>query len=793
MSTKFTEKAENALNKAVKIAEGYGHTYIGSEHILAAISEDDGCCGATLLKKNGITREKIHSSVKENSGTGLKTSLTSKDTTPRCRKILEASYKNARAFSSEKIGTEHILLALIDERDSVAMKILVSLSSDMVSFRESVISFLKCSSGISSLGLRNAQTHMTSLLKYGKCMTDLKNVSRYDPVIGRERESERLIRILMRKNKNNPCLIGEAGVGKTAIVEGLAIRIAEGRVPDILKDKVLISIDMTSIVAGAKYRGDFEERIKGILKEAGENKSVILFIDELHTIVGAGSAEGAIDAANIMKPALSRGDIRVIGATTLHEYRKYIEKDSALERRFQPLMIEEPDKCETERILCGLVPKYEEHHGVKIDTDAVRHAVDLSARYIHDRFMPDKAIDLLDEACASVASSNNESDKFEFSVDILGQNSISEFTDSTAMTNIGLESFEISSYYKPASKPASPKKIPTVRRADIENIIKELYGVTDFDNMRDYAELKRSLCSSVIGQERAVSSLCLALVRSEMGLLEQNRPRGVFLFIGESGVGKTALARAFAKELFKNEDALIVYDMTEYSEGYSVSKLIGTTPGYVGYDDTNSALERIRRHPYSVVLFDEIDKAHPDIRAHLLQVFDTGVLTDGQGRKISFKNTYIIMTSNCAHNAHSDIGFMNGSCDFESTQLTRGLFNDEFIGRVDEIIPFSSLSLDTLSSIATHRLEKSILGFSRIGISLEYSSDVPKMLAHSAYKRGLGARPLLRLIDTELDGTVTSMLSTGEISAGEKIKLRASLTKDKPLIFDVNKKIEALI
>lgn len=787
MSNNFTTKAENALNRSVKVAEELGHTYIGSEHVLIALAEDESSCASMLLRKSKITTEKIKSAVKELSGVGAVSCLTSKDTTPRCRRILESSYKIAKKYSSEKIGTEHILLALLEERESVASKILTKIEADLISLKDEVVTFLRTSERGITYTAPLADSAIPNLMKYGKVITRLAEEGQLDPVIGRDKETERVIRILSRKSKNNPCLIGEAGVGKTAIVEGLAMRIAQGKVPASLLGKTVISLDLTSMVAGAKYRGDFEERIKNIMNEAARNKSVILFIDEIHTIVGAGSAEGAIDAANIMKPELSRGNIQLIGATTLAEYRKYIEKDSALERRFQPVLVEEPDIDGTLEILYGIRERYERHHRIKISDAAIESAVRLSKRYIQDRFLPDKAIDVLDEACAMASVSINlETDKTKNIREKMRQlsndkkNAILNHDFDTAINLRELEKIYTAELSEEVLLGEQIKGSVLVDEEHVRSVIKEMTGInTKEDISRDFGEIKNRLLAGIIGQDKAVAGLSEAVIRSFAGINEPHRPRGIFLFLGESGVGKTALARELSSVLFNTEDSLVRYDMSEFSESYAVSKLIGSAPGYVGYEDSNSALERIRRHPYSVVLLDEIEKAHPDVLALFLQIFDTGYLRDASGRKINFRNTYIIMTSNIGADKFKDsreVGFM---CSGDETPAKRlgSYFKPEFINRIDEVILFSPLEISALARICENKLAELKERISSLGISLDVSADVCRHIATKGKSKGMGARPIGRLITTEIENKIAKMIVDGTLKSGDTV--RASIFDDK--------------
>ncbi len=787
MSNNFTTKAENALNRSVNIAEGLGHTYIGSEHVLIALAEDESSCASMLLRKSRITTEKIKSAVKELSGVGAVSTLTSKDTTPRCRRILESSYKIAKKYSSEKIGTEHILLALLEERESVASKILIKIEADLISLKDDVITFLRTSERGITYTAPLADSSIPNLMKYGKVITRLAEEGQLDPVIGRDKETERVIRILSRKSKNNPCLIGEAGVGKTAIVEGLAIRIVQGKVPSSLLGKTVISLDLTSMVAGAKYRGDFEERIKNIMNEAAKNKSVILFIDEIHTIVGAGSAEGAIDAANIMKPELSRGNIQLIGATTLLEYRKYIEKDSALERRFQPVLVEEPDIDGALEILYGIRERYEKYHRIKISDAAIESSVRLSERYIQDRFLPDKAIDVLDEACAMASVSYNlESEKTKNIREKMQQlsydkkNAIMNHDFDTAINLRELEKIYTAELSEEALLNEKIKDSVRVEEEHIRSIINEITGInTKEDISRNFGEIKKRLLSNIIGQDKAVVALSEAVIRSFAGINEPHRPRGIFLFLGESGVGKTALAKELSSVLFNTEDSLVRYDMSEFSESYAVSKLVGSAPGYVGYEDSNSALERIRRHPYSVVLLDEIEKAHPDVLALFLQIFDTGYLRDASGRKINFRNTYIIMTSNIGADKFKDsreVGFM-GSGEETPAKRLGAYFKPEFVNRIDEVILFSPLEISALAQICENKLVELKERIALLGITLDISADVCSHIATKGKSKGMGARPIGRLITTEIENKIAKMIVDGTLKTGDTV--RASVFDDK--------------
>lgn len=775
MSNRFTQKAERALNNAAALAESLGHTYIGSEHVLLSLSKEKDSVASCALNKNGITSEKISDSIKEISGVGAKSSLSPKDMTPRCRKILENSYRISLRYGAMKIGTEHILLSLLEEKECIGMKVLVYTGADVVAITDEILTVLRTAEKhFESLrGKKDVQE--TALFQYGKNLTEMARLGKLDPVIGRERETERLIRILCRKTKNNPCLVGEAGVGKTAIVEGLAHRIAFGDVPQQLKGKIIISVDLTSMVAGAKYRGDFEERIKSMIAEATRNKSVILFIDEIHTIVGAGSAEGAIDAANILKPQLSRAEIQLIGATTFAEYHKYIEKDAALERRFQSLIVEEPTVDETVGILRGLKNKYEEHHSVSIDDDAIVAAVKLSERYIQDRFFPDKAIDVLDEACAKATVDSNSSDEISAEIEEKIRQIEKEKDSAVKKQNYSLavELREKELGCKLELERVLPislqknKGIKSVTRRDVEEIINEMTGipVLGISSRPDSKQLSEKLNASIYGQRAAVDSLVNAVMRSEAGINNPDRPKGVFLFIGPSGVGKTELAKALSKALFHDEKSLIRYDMSEFSEKNSVTTLIGSPPGYVGYEDGGSLTEKVRRHPYSVILFDEIEKAHREVLNLFLQIMDDGVLTDSCGRRVSFKNAYIIMTSNAGEGAlgEKNMGFLKKeSAEMLSDKLL-DFFSPEFINRIDSVIHFSALSRDSLVSVAEKRLTELKTRLSEIGVAMEYQREVCKYIADKTVDKRLGARTVLRTVTSEIENLISSFMVEGEL------------------------------
>ena len=773
MSNRFTEKAEKALNSAVTIAEELGHTYIGSEHILLSLAKDSNSSASIALLKNGIKYEKILKAVKEYSGHGSKSILTPKDMTPRCKKIVENSYRLSLKYGAIKIGTEHILLSILDEKECIATKILVFLGLDITIVADEVLTVIKTAEKhFESRKDKKDSNESSTLIQYGRNLTELAKAGKLDPVIGRERETERLIRILCRKSKNNPCLIGEAGVGKTAIVEGLAIRIASGNVPSQIKGKKIISVDLTSMVAGAKYRGDFEERIKNLLNESAKNKSVILFIDEIHTIVGAGSAEGAIDAANILKPQLSRAEIQIIGATTFSEYHKYIEKDAALERRFQALTVNEPTHSETVNILKGLKSKYEDHHSIKISDEAIEAAVSLSERYIQDRFFPDKAIDVIDEACAKRNVKNSEEDdilnNYREKMKQIEDEKINAVKNENYTLAMKLRDMELEfdeELYRQSLD--NNKESNVVLARDIEEIINEMTGIPIagmYDSLNK-DKLVYKFKQKIFGQDAAVEALASAVMRSETGITNPDRPKGVFLFLGSSGVGKTELAKIMSEELFFTKKALIRYDMSEFSEKNSVTMLIGSPPGYVGYEEGGALTEKIRRQPYSVLLFDEIEKAHKDVLNLFLQIMDDGVLRDSCGRTVSFKNTYVIMTSNALGNNSVDknVGFLNHHDEGNLNEKLYGFFSPEFINRIDSIIRFKDLDYNSFISVTEKKLSELTSRLVGLGIDFSYDSEVCKYVAKGAIKEKLGARAVSRIITSEFENRISSYMLNGKI------------------------------
>ncbi len=807
MKSKFTQKAQNTLNNALTIAKELGHGYIGSEHLLLGLLGERDSAAYKLLYARGADADKLKNAVAELGG-GEATALIPSDMTPRTKKIIEASSDISARYSHGYIGTEHLLLAIIEERDCVAVRLLESVGVRTQDVRSDIAAFLESVSelpGVSRLPARKAHKKQESatptLLKYGRDLTAAAAQGKIDPIIGRDAETERVIQIVCRRRKNNPCLIGEPGVGKTAVAEGLAQRISEGNVPDMLEDKRIISLDISSMIAGAKYRGEFEERMRTVMEEIEKNPNVILFIDEIHTIIGAGAAEGAVDASNILKPALARGEIQLIGATTLEEYRKHIEKDAALERRFQPVAVGEPTEDETLDILRGLRDKYEAHHRLKISDEALRAAVSLSVRYVSDRFLPDKAIDLIDEAAAGkrILSDYTPQDIRELEGRLHAvihdkEEAIGNQDFERAATLRDQEKAIRSEYEKLVishDNERGKELDAVVGYAEIAEAVTRWTGIpvsaiTEKEGKR-LSELAADLKKVIIGQDGAVDALAAAITRGRSGLASPHRPIGSFIFCGNSGVGKTALCRALARELFGAESALLRFDMSEYMEKHSVSRLIGSPPGYVGYGDGGQLTERVRRKPYSVVLFDEIEKAHPEIINLLLQLLEDGQLTDSQGRSVSFRNAVVIMTSNVGSksNTSSSIGFINSKSSAEDEgRVRRALseaFRPEFLDRVDEIIYFPPLSEESLIKICYGMLDELISRAASRGITLDFEKEAVRHICLQADNKG--ARNLRRQISVLVENPLAALLLEGADDTDEKISVRLD-ADEKKLFFD---------
>ncbi len=793
MYYKFTARAEKALEYAQDLAMELGHNYIGTEHILYGLISEGTGIASKVLENQGISAEKIKESIEEIVGVGDEIEDSNQITfTPRSKRVIESAFLDARRTGTEYIGTEHLLIGIMKEGDSVATRILLEEGINPQILYNELLKVLNEEGSNSedekSSSNKSSYNSTPTLNQYGVDLTKQAREGKLDPVIGRKDEIQRVIQILSRRTKNNPCLIGEPGVGKTAVAEGLAEKIVAGDVPEILKNKRVVSLDMASMVAGAKYRGDFEERIKKALKEVQKAGDIIIFIDEIHTIVGAGSAEGAVDAANILKPLLARGEIQLIGATTLKEYRKYIEKDAALERRFSPVNVNEPTEEETIQILKGLRDKYEAHHNVKITDEAIKAAVELSSRYINDRFLPDKAIDLIDEAASKVRmKSYTEPESFKGIKDEI------EKLDKEKEEAIRVQNFEKAAKLrdKENSKKKeledakkewenkNSKKISTLKEEDIANVIASWTGIpvtkvsqTENDKLKN---LEENLHKRVIGQDEAVSAVAKAIKRSRMGLKDPNKPIGSFLFLGPTGVGKTELSKALAENLFGSEDALIRIDMSEYMESHSVSKLIGSPPGYVGYDEAGQLTEKIRRKPYSVILFDEVEKAHPDVMNMLLQVLDDGRLTDSQGRTVNFKNTVIIMTSNIGAKLITEkksLGFIqekeNSEKEYEDIKKDvmgelKKEFKPEFLNRIDEIIVFHKLEDKEIKEILNVLLANVTKLLKNQGIELTVDEKAKELVINKGTDKTFGARPLKRAIQTMIEDKIAEAMLDGKV------------------------------
>lgn len=787
----FTQKASEALNLAIKAAENLGHNYIGSEHILLALVKEGAGVAYSVLDSKGVAAEDIEKFIKNNIGAGNPTRLTPDDFTPRSKRILDVAFQIARSMLHSFVDTEHLLLALLREDDSYAVRFLNSAGIDENQLFEQVVSSVgRGTSPNTESGRRgrSAKSKTPTLDEFGKDLTALAKEGKIDPVIGRAEEIERVIQILSRRTKNNPCLIGEPGVGKTAIAEGLALKIVKGEVPELLADKKLVALDLTSMVAGTKYRGDFEERIKKAMDEVAGAKDVILFIDEVHTIMGAGAAEGATDAANILKPSLARGEIQVIGATTIDEYRKNIEKDAALERRFQPVTVGEPTEEETVEILKGIRDKYEAHHKVKISDSAIKDAVKLSSRYIADRFLPDKAIDLIDEAASrvrlkayTVPDNLKEMEKELVSLEeekasaVRAQNyeQAAEIRDREKSLKTLLDE------EKEKWKNLSSHQVKEITTEDIAKVVSSWTGIPATQITKEESErllsLEKILHERIVGQDKAVSGVARAIRRGRAGLKNLKRPIGSFIFLGPTGVGKTELCKALAETMFGDEDAIIKLDMSEYMEKHTVSKLIGSPPGYVGFDEGGQLTEKIRRKPYSVVLFDEIEKAHTDVFNMLLQILEDGVLTDSQGRKVSFKNAVIIMTSNVGAEKITDpknaLGF-GGSSDSAKNieQLVmndlKKTFKPEFLNRIDEIIVFNQLEKDDIKEIAKRMLGTLEKQLKELGTEVEFTDAAIDAISDAGFDKVYGARPLRRAIQTQIEDKLSEMILENKL--GEK-------------------------
>ena len=805
MANNFSENSTRALNLALEAARQFGHGYIGTEHLLLGLLRADGGVSSKVLLDAGLTDEFVVERIKENVGVGVPSDVSGQDMTPRLKRILERSFVEARRTGNYIIGTEHILMSLLEEPNCQAVEIIESAGIDIRSLYSDVIE----SMGLSAAGDtdRDGQKHGTAkksggkntpnLNSYGTDLTEMVRENKIDPIIGRGTEIERVIQVLSRRTKNNPCLIGEPGVGKTAIAEGLAQHIIEGSVPEPLKNKRVVTLDIASMIAGSKYRGDFEERLKNVIEEVKKEGNVILFIDELHVLVGAGSAEGAMDAANILKPSLARGELQVIGATTLDEYKKHIEKDAALERRFQPIIVSEPSEEDAIAILKGIRDKYEAHHGVKISDEAIESAVRLSSRSIRDRFLPDKAIDLMDEAASKLRMKNltappDMKSKEEEIKRVAGEkeNAVRNQDFEKAATLRDKEKVlasELEEMKKNWNSESGKEKL-TLTAEDIEDVVTQTTGIPVKKLVHEESErllnMENILHKRVVGQDEAVNAVARAIRRGRVGLKDPKRPIGSFLFLGPTGVGKTELSKALAEVLFGDESAMIRVDMSEYMEKHTVSKMIGSPPGYVGFDDGGQLTEKVRRKPYSVILFDEIEKAHPDVFNIMLQILDDGRLTDAKGRTVDFKNTVIIMTSNIGAKTITDskkLGFTPAEDNFDRNQETirenvmdelKRSFRPEFLNRIDDIIVFKQLDREDIKQIASRLCDSVVKSLKELGITLSVEDSAIDVLVEKGFDVTYGARPLKRAIQSLIEDKMAEKMLEKTFSEGDEVVAR---------------------
>ena len=801
MQNRFTKKAQKVLNDAGKAAKELGHNYVGTEHLLVALIRNSGVA-SEVLRANGVEEQKILDLIDETISTDSGVLVADEGRfTPRAQKVISMAREEADKLKISEAGTDHLLIALLKETDCIAVRLL---NTKGINVQKLYVDALTASGQDMNtakneyMKQKNKRNKSATpvLDQYSRDLTALAKEAKLDPVIGREREIERIIQILSRRTKNNPCLIGEPGVGKTAVVEGLARKIVSGDIPEILAGKRVLTLDLSGMVAGSKYRGEFEERIKRSLKEVMQSGNILLFIDEIHTIIGAGGAEGAIDAANILKPSLARGEIQLIGATTREEYRKYIEKDAALERRFQPVVVEEPAEEEAIEILRGLAPRYEEHHHVKLTQGAVTGAVRLTARYVNDRFLPDKAIDAIDEACAraglkrymispELRSLEEEQVQLEKNKEQAIRDKDYAHAGEIRKEQETLEK-KIAKLRKDQEKHRDARELQ-VTENEIAAVIADWTKIPvqklQEEEMERLRHLEEILHERVVGQEEAVTAISKAVRRGRVGLKDPKRPIGSFLFLGPTGVGKTELSKALAEAVFGKEDDIIRVDMSEYMEKHSVSKMIGSPPGYVGYEDGGQLSEKVRRHPYSVILFDEIEKAHTDVFNILLQILEDGHVTDAQGRKVSFKNTIIIMTSNAGAQRiiepkHLGFGVQeDAEADYHKMkdgvmEEVKKIFKPEFINRIDEILVFHTLTQENIRQIVKIMLKTlNKRTVAQMNLSLEVTEEAIAHLAKSGFDKNYGARPVRRAIQTQLEDKLADELLDGTIAAGDHIKV----------------------
>ena len=813
---KFTNRAEKALEIAAELAAELGHSYIGTEHILYGLAKEGTGVACKVLERQNIIADKILEEIEELIGRGmLIDDISSITFTPRSKRVIENAFIESRKLNSEFIGTEHLLIGIMREGDSVAVRIMLDLDIDPQKLFNEIVKVINEDSNVGETSKKSNKNNIGSynntptLNQFGTDLTKKAAEGKLDPVIGRKNEIDRVVQILSRRTKNNPCLIGEPGVGKTAVAEGLAEKIVLEDIPEMLKNKRVVSLDIASMIAGAKYRGDFEERIKKCLEEVKKAGDVILFIDEIHTIVGAGSAEGAVDAANILKPLLARGEVQVIGATTINEYRKYIEKDSALERRFSPVTVGEPTHEETIEILKGIRDKYEAHHNVKITDEAIKTAVELSTRYINDRFLPDKAIDLVDEAASCIRMKTytqpESIKKLEEKINVVEKEKeeairVQEFEKAAKLRDKVKQEKEKLEKEKEKWSNKNNKSVITLKEEDIAEVVSRWTSVpvqklTQSENEK-LRNLEDILHKRVIGQNEAVEAISKAIRRGRVGLKDPNHPIGSFLFLGPTGVGKTELSKALAESLFGNEDSIIRVDMSEYMEPHSVAKLIGAPPGYVGFDDGGQLTEKVRRKPYSVILLDEIEKAHPDVMNMLLQILDDGRLTDSQGRTVNFKNTVIIMTSNVGARMITErntLGFSVNTNEKEESKKEyenikkdvmaelKRQFRPEFINRIDDIIVFHKLNNEDINKIMDIMLKQVMSRLKEKDIDIEIDKTVKDFVIKNGVDNNYGARPLKRAIQNILEDKIAQEILDGNIVPNKKSKL---IIKDEKVVIE---------
>lgn len=817
MQDKFTRQAANALKLAKTTAQSCNHSYIGTEHILVGLLKEKEGTAGRILEEFNVEEDALRQLIEELiAPSEVLVTEKAPEYSPRALRVLERSVQEAENQKEAQAGTEHLLVAMLKETDCVATRLLYTMGVNIQKLYVAVLTAMGIENPTAEelQGGRNQKTQKSgaatpTLDQYSRDLTVMAAEGKLDPVVGRDREITRLIQILSRRSKNNPCLVGEPGVGKTAIVEGLAQRIVSGLVPDSVRDKRVVVLDMSGMVAGSKYRGEFEERIRKVIDEVRVNQGILLFIDELHTIIGAGGAEGALDASNILKPSLSRGEIQLIGATTLEEYRKYIEKDAALERRFQPVTVEEPTEQEALEILKGLRPYYEKHHGVRIEDEALEAAVRMSVRYINDRFLPDKAIDIIDEAASKVQLGSYRSAPEIEALEIKIRELLNQKEEAIKLADLSMakriqqeqnEAEEQIEKYRKKEVRRNKRKNLTVNENSVADIVSDwtkipVKRLTEGETKR-LAALEKELHKRVIGQEEAVKAVAQAVKRGRVGLKDPNRPIGSFLFLGPTGVGKTELSKALAEAVFGSEQAMIRVDMSEYMEKHSVSKMIGSPPGYVGYDEGGQLSEKVRRNPYSVILFDEVEKAHPDVFNVLLQVLDDGHITDSTGRVIDFKNTIIIMTSNAgAENIVSpkSLGFSSGMTEQQNHEEMKSkvmdevkrIFKPEFINRIDDIVVFHVLGKEQISKIVDimiANVNKRIMD--QMKLSIELDEAARQWLVDKGYDSKYGARPLRRTIQNEVEDVLAERILMGKVHTGNKVKITV---KDNKLNFTLRR------